>query len=137
MRMSLVLNEPTSTSCITQKAEKRNNFHQNADLAIVRRLLYDLRCHPERGANEGALLVESVGQLTCHSEVCQFHITLFRQQHIGSWKKEVMLDHVLQVVITIILLLLLLLISISLLLLLSVLLLSLLSKSKSFSCTIG
>ena len=57
--------------------------HQVAHLAVVGRLFDDLGGHPERCAYKGTLLVERTGELTCHAKVCQFDVTLLRQQHVG------------------------------------------------------
>lgn len=60
----------------------------NSDLWVIGRLLYDFRCHPERSTNKRVPFYLGVCQLACHSEVCQLHIALFRQQHVGSWKQK-------------------------------------------------
>lgn len=53
-------------------------------LGVVGRLLDDLRSHPERRSNKGFPLDLSVRQLTSHTEVSQLHLTVFRQEDIGS-----------------------------------------------------
>lgn len=53
-------------------------------LRVVGRLLDDLRCHPERRTNEGVAFDLSVGELSCHTEICQLHLSLLGQQHVGS-----------------------------------------------------
>lgn len=59
-----------------------------SDLWVVGRLLYDLRCHPERRAHEGVSLYLGVRQLARHSKVCQLDFALLRQEHIGSWGRQ-------------------------------------------------
>jgi len=55
-----------------------------ADLAVVWRLLDDLRRHPERRADERALLVHRVGELTGDAKVSKLHVPALRQQHVRS-----------------------------------------------------
>ena len=53
-------------------------------LGVVGGLLDDLRRHPERRSHEGFPLDLRVRQLTGHPEVRQLHLTVLRQQHVGS-----------------------------------------------------
>lgn len=57
----------------------------NSDLWVVGGLLYDLRCHPERRADERVSLYLGVRQLARHSKVCQLHFAVLGQEHVGSW----------------------------------------------------
>lgn len=53
-------------------------------LKVIRRLFDDLRSHPERSPHESVSLDLGVCELSCHPEVCQLHVALLRQQHVGS-----------------------------------------------------
>lgn len=53
-------------------------------LGVVRRLLDDLRRHPERRSHEGLPLYLRVRQLTGNPEVRQLHLAVFRQQHVSG-----------------------------------------------------
>lgn len=56
-------------------------------LGVVGRLLDDLRSHPERRSHKRFPLDLSVRQLTGHTEVCQLHLAVLRQEDIGSCGK--------------------------------------------------
>lgn len=56
-------------------------------LKIICRLFDDLWSHPERSSHKSVSLDLGVCQLSRHPEVCQLHIPLLRQQHVGSCHK--------------------------------------------------
>lgn len=53
-------------------------------LGVVGRLLDNFGSHPERCAHKRFPLDLRVRQLTSHAKVSQLHLTVFRQQHVGS-----------------------------------------------------
>lgn len=57
-------------------------------LWVVGWLFDDFRCHPERGAHEGISFYLGIRQLACHSKISQLHLSVFREQNIGSCKRK-------------------------------------------------
>lgn len=64
--------------------EGLNVWSKRSDLGVVGRLLDDFRSHPERRSHEGFPFDLRVRKLTGYTEVRQLHLTVLRQQDIGS-----------------------------------------------------
>lgn len=57
-------------------------------LGVIGRLFDDLGGHPEGRADKGVAFDLSVGELPRHTEICQLHLSLLGQQHVGSCGTE-------------------------------------------------
>lgn len=55
-------------------------------LWVIGWLFNDFRGHPERGAHKGIPFYLGICQLACHSKVSQLHLSVFREQNVGSCK---------------------------------------------------
>lgn len=62
-------------------------------LGVVGRLLNNLGSHPERRTHKRFPLDLCVRQLTSHTKVSQFHLTVLRQQHVGSYRRQLLYHH--------------------------------------------
>ncbi len=69
--------------CMLRKVHSSESPH----LKIIRGLFDDLWSHPERSSHKSVSLDLGVCELSRHPKVCQLHISLLRQQHVGSCHK--------------------------------------------------
>lgn len=63
-------------------------LHPQTHLEIIRWLFDDLWSHPERRAHKCVPLDLGVRQLSRHPEICQLHVTLLWQEHVGRWRTQ-------------------------------------------------
>lgn len=61
---------------------------ESSHLGVVGRLLDNFGSHPERCTHKRLPLDLRVCQLTSHTKVSQFHLTMLRQQDVGSWRES-------------------------------------------------